>query len=83
MLGCYSLVHFDMNSIVWKAWAPPKVKNHAWLALQYRLWTAYRLAKRGWPNSGLCPLCKQVMELTDQLFVLCRFNIRVWELIKE
>jgi hypothetical protein len=41
------LVESCMYKLVWKAWAPPKVKNHAWLALQNRLWTADRLRRRG------------------------------------
>jgi hypothetical protein len=77
------LVKSAMYSMVWKAWAPPKAKHHAWLALQNRLWTADRLEKRGWSNCGLCPLCKQVMESTNHLFVHCRFTVRVWELQKE
>jgi hypothetical protein len=41
------LVHSDMYSIIWKAWAPPKAKHHAWLAIQNRLWTTDRLQKGG------------------------------------
>ena len=48
--GSYSS---DMKTLIWKAWAPPKTKFFAWLALQNRLWTADRLARRGWPNCGL------------------------------
>jgi hypothetical protein len=60
-----------------------KCKNYAWLALQNRLWTADRLEKRGWPNCGLCPLCKQTMKSANHLFVHCRFTRRIWELLKE
>jgi hypothetical protein len=77
------LVHSDMYSIIWKAWAPPKAKHHAWLAIQNWLWTTDRLQKRGWPNCGPCPLCKQVTESTNHLFVHFRFTVRVWELLKE
>jgi hypothetical protein len=31
------VVHSDVNNIVWKAWAPPKVENHAWLSVQNSL----------------------------------------------
>jgi hypothetical protein len=72
-----------MNKTIWKAWAPPKVKFFAWLANQGRIWTADRLAKRGWPNCGLCPLCKQCTESTEHLFVHCRFTIRLWGLVKD
>lgn len=33
-----------LDHMVWKAWAPPKVKFFAWLAIQDRIWTADRLA---------------------------------------
>jgi hypothetical protein len=77
------IVLSNLNTLVWKAWATPKAKNHAWLALQNRLWTADRLQNRGWPNCGLCPLCKQTLETNDHLFVGYRFIIRVWELLKQ
>jgi hypothetical protein len=76
------LIESSMYKIVWKAWAPPKAKNHAWIALQNRLWTADRLRKRGWENCGLCTLCKQTEETCDHLFVHCRFTIRIWRLIE-
>jgi hypothetical protein len=39
-LQFFGLVESSFIKIIWKAWATPKEKNHAWLALQYRLWTA-------------------------------------------
>jgi hypothetical protein len=77
------LVHSEMNTIIWKAWATPKAKHHAWLAYQNRPWTNGRLKNRGWPNCGLCPFCKQTTELTDGLFVHCRFTMRIWDIIKD
>jgi hypothetical protein len=82
-LQIHGLVYSDMDTVVWKAWASPKVKHHAWIALQNRLWTADRLQKHGWPNCGNFPLCKEVTETTNYFFVLCRFTIRIWELLKE
>lgn len=55
----FGLTLSPMDLIVWKVWAPPKVKIFAWLALQDRIWTADRLERREWPNCGLCPLCKR------------------------
>jgi hypothetical protein len=77
------LIESPLNNLVWKVWAPPKVKNHAWLALQNRLWTADRLRRRGWENCGLCPLCKQTEETNNHLFVHCHFTARIWELLRE
>ena|ERR1041385_5935064 len=48
-----------------------------------RIWTADRLAKRGWPNCGLCPLCKQSQESAAHLFFRCRFTIRVWKAVMQ
>jgi hypothetical protein len=41
------------------------------------------LAKRGWPNCGMCPLCKCCIESADHLFVHCRFTLRLWNKAKE
>jgi hypothetical protein len=82
-LQFFGLLESSLNNWVWEAWGSPKVKHHAWLALQNRLWTADRLRKHGWDNCGLCPLCKQIKENNNHLFVHCRFTIRVWELLKE
>ena len=67
-----------MEQMVWKVWAPPKYKFFAWLIIQDRVWTADRLQRRGWPNCGLCPLCKQVTESAPHLLFQCRFSQRVW-----
>ena len=75
------LVLSPMDKMVWKVWAPPKVKFFAWLALQDRIWTADRLAKRGWPNFDLCPLCKREQESGSHLFFKCRFSRRLWSLV--
>jgi hypothetical protein len=72
-----------LHKSVWKAWAPPKAKFFAWLLTQNRIWTADRLQKRGWPNCGLCPLCKQTMETANHLFIHCRFSTRLWEKVAE
>jgi hypothetical protein len=82
-LQFFGLIESSFYKLVWKAWATPKAKNHAWLALQNRLWTAGRLRRRGWGNCGLCPLCKQSEENNNHLFVNYHVSIRVWELLME
>jgi hypothetical protein len=42
--SCYSW------KLIWKTWAPPKVKFLHWLANQDRCWTAERLARHGLPH---------------------------------
>uniref|UniRef100_A0A8R7TV95 Reverse transcriptase zinc-binding domain-containing protein n=1 Tax=Triticum urartu TaxID=4572 RepID=A0A8R7TV95_TRIUA len=69
--------------MIWKAWAPPKARFFAWLATQDRIWTADRLAKRGWLNYGLCPLCKREQESGSHLFFKCRYTIRLWKMVIE
>ena len=76
-----SLTLSPMDFMVWKVWAPPKVIFFAWLALQDRIWTADRLAKRGWPNCDVCPLCKRVQECGPHLFYKCRYTRRLWSLV--
>jgi hypothetical protein len=72
----------NMNRLIWKVWATPKVKFFAWLAIQNRLWTADRLEKRGWPNCGLCPLCKREPETITHLLINCRYTVRLWDSIR-
>jgi hypothetical protein len=71
-----------MPSLVWKPWAIPKCKFFAWLALQNRVWTADRLARRGWQNYGLCKLFNQRQESASHLLFKCRFPRRVWKKLK-
>ena len=75
------LTRSSMPEMVWKNWAPPKCKLFAWLVLQNRVWTADRLHRRGWPNCGLCQLCKREDESAAHLFFRCRFTIRVWNMV--
>ena len=42
-----------------KTWAPLKCRVFIWLAVKNRCWMADRLAKRGLPHPGSCPLCDQ------------------------
>ena len=77
------MVLSPLDKMVWKVWATPKVKFFAWLALQDRVWTADRLAKRGWPNCDLCPLCRTVQECGPHLFYKCRYTRRLWSLVIE
>ena len=73
----------DMGRLVWKVWAPQiKTKLSTWLALQNCLWMDDRLAHRGWPNCGLCPLCKAALDTVDHLLHHCRFSLRVWSLLR-
>lgn len=72
-----------MYKVIWKAWAPPRAKFFAWLAIQDRIWTNVRLARRGWPNNGPCALCRREQESIEHLFFQCRYTLRVWAQVKD
>jgi hypothetical protein len=71
-----------MKPAVWNNWAPPKHKFFAWLIIQDRVWTADRLERRGWPNCGLCQLCKREPETAAHIIFRCRYTLRIWTEIK-
>ena len=68
----------DFERLIWRVWAPPKCKFFSWLAIQDRIWTANRLARRGWPHIPLCALCRSTQESGIHLFANCRFVKRIW-----
>ena len=43
----FGTIPSDMKSMVWKIWAPPKIKHFACFALQNMLWMADRLERGG------------------------------------
>jgi hypothetical protein len=63
---------------VWCSFAPLKHKFFGWLAIQDRCWTSDRLARRGLPNHGTCPLCELVDESIDHLLLQCPYARSVW-----
>ncbi|KAE8810017.1 Serine carboxypeptidase-like 18 [Hordeum vulgare] len=71
------LIKSALPQMVWKIWAPPKIKFFSWLVLQDRIWTADRLQRTGWPNYGLCQLCKQKPESVAHIMFKCRFSVWV------
>jgi hypothetical protein len=68
-------------SSIWKSRAPPKCKFSAWLISQDRVWSADRLAARGWPHNDSCVLCRHQLESTHQLWVDGRYTKCIWELV--
>jgi hypothetical protein len=81
--SCYrALFHGSLLSqsckLIWKTWAPPRVKFHHWLAAQDRCWTADRLARRGLQHHAKCVLCDQLPETMHHLTMTCPFSRQVW-----
>jgi len=69
----------SFDNLIWKIWAPPKCKMFSWLAIQNRIWTADRLAARGWPHNTNCVLCHATQETGIHIFADCRFVKRIWD----
>ena len=64
--------------LIWKPWAPPKIKFFHWLAQLDRCWTADRLARHGLQHHPRCPLCDQAAETIHHIFIGCPFTRQVW-----
>lgn len=70
--ACYSW------KLIWKSWAPPRVKFFHWLANQDRCWTAERLARHGLQHHPRCLLCDQAPETLRHLPLDCPFARQAW-----
>jgi hypothetical protein len=70
--ACYSW------RLIWRTWAPPKVKFFHWLANLDRCWTAERLARHGLPHHARCLLCDQAPESMRHLMLECPFTRQAW-----
>jgi hypothetical protein len=82
MVQFHGSINTKLDTLIWKSWAPAKCKCFAWLAVQDRLWIADRLARRGWPNQHLCPLCHSMDESIVHLLAHCQYSQRVWSAVR-
>jgi hypothetical protein len=57
--------------LIWKTWAPPRVKFFHLVADLDRHWMAQRLARRGPPHHPRCLLCDQAPETMHHLMLEC------------
>ncbi|XBI17070.1 hypothetical protein VPH35_059197 [Triticum aestivum] len=64
--------------LIWKCWAPPRVKFFHWLANQDRCWTAERLARHGLQHHPRCLLCDQQPETVRHLMLECPLTRQAW-----
>lgn len=64
--------------MIWKIKVEGKIKFFLWLLLLNRLWTADRLAARGWRHHDHCCFCDQVLESAFHLAFSCTFAKQVW-----
>jgi hypothetical protein len=66
------------RSLIWKTWAPGKIKIFSWLLHHNRLWCNDRLQRRGWENRYFCALCNRNLESSMHLFWECSFSKMIW-----
>jgi hypothetical protein len=66
------------HTLIWKIWAPLKVKIFFWLALKRRHWTADRRHRHGLDAQTICSLCGMEPETNDHLFLSCSYTRQVW-----
>lgn len=77
--SAYRMLHvgsspFLGHNLVWKTWAPLKVKIFLWLALRRRHWTADRRKRHGLDAQDHCYLCDQVEESIDHIIATCSYS---------
>ena len=63
----FSSIELPHWRLIWRPWAPLRVKIFFWLALRDWCWTAERLARHGLPHGSVCPLCDQATETMAHL----------------
>jgi hypothetical protein len=74
--SAYQLLHRQLPRrpearLIWKSWAPLRVKLFMWLACHGRIWTADRGRRRNLEAHEYCLLCDQLLESADNLLVTC------------
>lgn len=69
------------HKLIWKAWAPLKIKFFMWLAIKDRLWTAERRCRRGLQDQDTCALCHLHSETSLHIFTQCHFTRQVWQAV--
>jgi len=63
--------------LIWKTWAPLRVKIFLWLAFRRRHWTADCRARHGLAREQ-CYLCDQATETIDHIIACCPYTREVW-----
>jgi hypothetical protein len=66
------------NSL-WNNDSPPKVNSFCWLVAHGKLLTGENLLKRNIHGPFRCELCRNAMETSQHIFLLCPFAISVWK----
>ena len=67
---------FDGAKLVWKTWAPLKVKLFLRIAFKERLWTVERRQRHGLVAAVARHLYNQAHETVNHMFVPCPFTLQ-------
>ena len=67
-----------LQQLIWKVWAPGKIKFFMWLLHHDRLWCNDRLQRRGWKNGYFCQLCLRSLESSTHLLWNCPTSQQIW-----
>jgi hypothetical protein len=71
-------IPFRGHSLIWKTWAPLRVKIFLWLAFRKRHWTNDRRARHGLEAQEECYLCDQAPESIDHILTCCPYSREIW-----
>ncbi|CAD6226709.1 unnamed protein product [Miscanthus lutarioriparius] len=71
-------IPFRGHSLIWKTWAPLKVKIILWLSFRKRHWTNDRRARHGLEAREECYLSDLAPETTDHILCFCPYAREVW-----
>ena len=76
-----SAVLLDRKFAMPKIWAytvPLKIKCFIWLAVENRISTWEKLARKGWLGPNRCSLCKGEEEFVKHLFIVCSYTLHIF-----
>jgi hypothetical protein len=81
--SAYSMMHVGSikmcgHKLVWKTWAPLRIKIFLWLALRRRHWTGDRRRRHGLDAQASCYLCDQAEESIDHIIIECPLARELW-----
>lgn len=68
---------FQGHKLIWKTWAPLRIKIFLWLAFRRRHWTADQRQRHGLEARDLCYLCDHTQETIDHIVAAC-FTKELW-----
>jgi hypothetical protein len=68
---------------IWLAYAEPKCKLFAWLALHGKILMADMLAIREWPHGPICQICMHALETACHVCKECPFTAAIWKKVQE